>query len=57
MLKGFVALEVEGRNDEQDKVHEEPYHLHTFASIEFVVDEECLKLEVSHQLFARCQAG
>ena len=37
---GFVVFEVEGGDDEEDKVHEETNHLHTLAPIEFVVDEE-----------------
>ena len=36
-------LEVEGRNDEQDKVCEEADDLHPLASVGFVVDEERYK--------------
>lgn len=45
-LEGFdvclrcVVFIVEARDDEEDEVHEEAEHLHLFAAVEFVVDEE-----------------
>lgn len=45
-LEGFdvcrarVELVVESGDDEKDEVHKETHHLHPFAAIEFVVDEE-----------------
>lgn len=47
VFDGCVTFEVEGRDDEENEIHEETYHLHTFASVEFVVYEECLKWRVS----------
>ena len=37
---GGVVCVVEGGDDEEDEVHEEAEHLHLFAAVEFVVDEE-----------------
>ena len=38
-----IVFEMEGRDDEEDKVHEEADHLHLLASVELVVNEECYK--------------
>ena len=31
---------METRNDEENEIHEEAEHLHLFAAVEFVVNEE-----------------
>ena len=35
-----VVLVVEARNDEEDEAHEEAKHLHLFAAVEFVINQE-----------------
>ena len=55
-LEGFdvggrgVVFVVEGGNDEEDEVHQEPNHLHVLTAVEFVVDEEGWEgVSISHQ--------
>ena len=40
MFLGCVVFVVEARNDEEDETHKEPNHLHLFAAVKLVVNEE-----------------
>ena len=40
VCRGFVVIIVEARDDEEDEVHEEANHLHLFAAVKFIVNEE-----------------
>lgn len=40
VLGGGVVFEVEAGNGEEDEVHQEADHLHVFAAVELVVNEE-----------------
>lgn len=40
MCLGCVVIVVEARDDEEDETHKEANHLHLFAAIEFIVNEE-----------------
>ena len=41
MFGRCVVLEVEARDDEEDKVHEEADHLHLFTAVKFVINKKC----------------
>lgn len=41
MLSRGVVFEMEARDDEEDKVHQEADHLHLLPAVELVVDQEC----------------
>lgn len=40
MLGRSEVIIVEGRDDEEDEVHQEADCLHLFAAVQFVIDEE-----------------
>lgn len=44
MLRGGIVFEVEGRDDEEDEIHQESDDLHPLAAIELVVDQERSKV-------------
>lgn len=44
-------------NDEEDKVHCEADHLHIFAAVEFVIDEECWAVFKYTSIWPRNRGG
>jgi hypothetical protein len=46
-----VVIVMEGGDDEEDEIEEEPDLLHPFAAVKFVVDKECWGLLVRKSYF------